>query len=423
MRSHDTNDPSRDAASQDWHARVGSGHTDCVGTSVRRRGSALGLLVVTLAFSLLGAAWPAPARAEADPSPTLREVADAAGFRIGAAGVTAEPEFADLVPRHFNSVTPENLMKWPALAPDGPAHAFSAADAFVDYAESRDLRVRGHNLVWGKYAPAWLEAEVGAADDPAALMERRIENHVSETVGRYAGRIYQWDVVNEPVTILGFTPESIDAHTRPSMERNIFFDTLGEAYLDIAFRAARAADPEAELFLNEQLLFVDYAGPRGRYFLDLLDRLVADGVPIDGVGIQAHVMVGVAAVSRLGDFIDAIGDRGLAVELTELDTSRLATLQYLLSGRGWPALFRGGIPAVQADIYRAVAGACLEREHCTGITVWGVDDAHTWLDAGGSVHPFGALRPNRPLLFDASTRPKPAYFAVRDLIGAQSSDS
>lgn len=318
----------------------------------------------------------------------LRVAAAGAGIFVGAAANDFEigTPVGDLLAREFASLTPENQMKWSALEPSRGVFDFGPADALVAFAESNGMRVRGHTLAWGTSngPPGWLAGTLAAAPDPAALLRELMNAHVATVAGRWAGRIESWDVVNEP---LATTSGAFD----PS---NLYTRYLGESYIGDAFRAARAADPSALLFLNETLVEANPA--KFDALLALVDRLLAAGVPIDGVGLQGHFLTRPNR-ARLTAQLQAIADRGLAVEITELD------LPLLIFSREADPL------AAQAAAYADVFAACLAVARCRGITTWGISDADTWLDTQPL---FEFFAPNRPLLFDESLARKPAHDAV-----------
>ena len=323
--------------------------------------------------------------------PTLAEEATRRGVWIGAAlrSLTEEP-VDEVVPRHFNSTTPASALQWGQLLRDQESgdYDFSAADALVDYARERGARVRGHALIWGRFPgrghPAGLEERLGRADDPAALLRRIMREHIDAVMGHFRGRVASWDVVNEPMALL-----------TSGLDNSVFYRTLGRGFVGEAFRMAHEADPRAELFLNEQ--FLRYQDARQAAFLVLVDEMLADGVPLHGIGIQSHVVLSRVDIPAFTKFLRAIESRGLAIELTELDV-RLR----LFGGARDPY-------AAQGEEYRALAQACLGVEACRGLTVWGISDADTWLD---ELPPFRWLKPNAPLLFDEALRRKPAYEGV-----------
>lgn len=340
------------------------------------------LLGAILALAIACAA-PLPARAT-----TLREAAAAAGLYVGAAGNSFEigTPAGDLLAREFNSVTPENEMKWSELSPAPFVYDFARADALVAFAEANGLRVRGHTFVWGRPngPTAWLDADLAAAPDPAARLQDLMLDQIATVGGRYAGRIHTWDVVNEPLAFASGVLEPGSPYQQ----------LLGDAFLADAFRAARAADPSARLYLNETN--TERLAGKFASLLALAEGLVAQGVPIDGIGLQGHFL----AAPRKADVVAqlrAIEALGLEAEITELD------LPLLLFSNAVDPL------AAQAQAYADLFSACLEVSACKGITTWGISDADTWLD---SLPPFDFFAPNRPLLFDEHFLPKPAYDAV-----------
>ena len=326
---------------------------------------------------------------------SLGETADEVGLFAGAAVThdVSDPRM-DAVPIHFNSITAENALKWGALSPTLGNYNFTRADALVDWAQDNDLRIRGHVLVWGKSPghghPDDLADLVEQARDPEAFVRNAIRDHIATVVGRYAGRIETWDVVNEPLSVIG-----------RGFEKNVFYNAMGREYIAEAFRAARQADPNARLVLNEY--FNAYNGQKAAFFLELLEDLIDEGVPIDGVGIQAHVYFYAPHTDHLADFMAAIDALGLEVELTEVDIAKTAIIGPLLLGQ---ELFE-----VQAELYATLADACTTTPLCRGLTVWGIDDGHTWLDR---TFPFEFFAPHDPLLLDRDLDSKPAYFAVME---------
>ncbi len=358
-------------------------------TRARERSTLSGVL-------LLGFLLGVPAHAQPLEPGALAAAARRAGVEVGAA-VDTDLDVATfaLTAREFTSVTTENALKWRPLAPTSTGYDFARADGLVAWAEQNGLRIRGHTLFWDRLngRPVWLAGELAGVPDPAAHLTQRMEDHARTVVGRYRGRIADWDVVNEPLALGG---NELDP-------QNLYVQTLGEGYLDVAFHAARAADPEARLFLNEVLT----EAPRVfEGLLALLERLLARGVPVDGVGLQSHFFLGPPDPIALRGQLERIAALGLDVELTELDLPL-----FLFSGSSDPL-------AAQAQSYADLFSACLAVPACTGITTWGVHDGHTWLDSPSQ--PTSVFAPNRPLLFDALGEPKPAYATTVAVLRAAS---
>lgn len=351
----------------------------------RVRAAVVALVVVT---GWLAAPAPAVAAAGCDPARpdtcTLRELADRLGMRIGA---TAEPPevvpgpYRDTLLREFNAVTPENAMKWYTVQSTRGVWNFGPADAVVDAAVAGGLSVRGHTLVWAQdtYTPEWVKA----IDDPDEL-RAVLEEHIGAVMGRYGDRVHRWDVVNEPLASLGTTPSD-----------SVFARVLGPDWVAEVFALAHAADPDAELWINE--FGTDVVPGKHEAFLVLVEDLLDAGVPLHGVGLQTHRPSVRGPSTAFQDQLQDYADLGLAVAITELD---------IPTDPADPDAF-----ADQADAYRRIVGACLAVPACEEVTTWGLTDASTWLD-----HLFYMEPPTCPLLFDEDYEPKPAYDAVQDLL-------
>lgn len=325
------------------------------------------------------------------------------GIAIGASiseGVP-EREQADIL-AHFNAVSDENAFKWSSMESSEGNIDFSDTDALVDWANANGLRLRAHTLFWHRYqTPSWVINQIDAADDPAATLRELMDRRIEQVVGRYRGRVKIYDVVNEPLQTFGPGWDTTDSFVSRS---NFFYLALGERYIDHAFRATRAADPKAKLFLNETVWNPTIGDPKADAFLALVKRLKRRGVPVDGVGLQTHGMFGLAppnfpeSTRSFRRYLDALGNLGVKVEITELDVAL-------------PLI--GDVPdplAEQAKVYRRVVDACAFARQCVGVTTWNIRDTDTWLDT----FPFtSGSAPNLPLLLDGEGNPKPAYQAVK----------
>ena len=325
------------------------------------------------------------------------------GIAIGASisqGIP-ERERTDIL-THFTAVTDENAFKWSSMEPTQGNVDFTDTDALVEWANANGLRLRAHTLFWHRYqTPSWVTNAISGSGDPAATLRNLMDQRVEQVVGRYEGQVKIYDVVNEPLETFGPGWDTTDSVVSKA---NFFYLTLGESYIDRAFRAVRAADPKAKLFLNETVWNPKIGDPKADAFLALVKRLKRRGVPIDGVGLQTHGMFGLAPPSFPGStrsfsrYINALGSLGVKVEITELDVAL-------------PLLGDVADPlAEQAKLYRRVVDACAEARPCTGVTTWNIRDSDTWLDT----FPFtSANAPNLPLLLDGEGNPKPAYQAVK----------
>ncbi len=306
------------------------------------------------------------------------------GVAVSAAALRDADRYAAIVAREFNSVTPENAMKWDATEPTRGAMVFDDADALVAFAEDRGQRVRGHTLVWYLQLPSWVNDAL-TSDELGAAMDARIDALVS----RYRGRVATWDVVNEAIDDLGQPRDSI------------FLRKLGIAYVERAFRRARAADPDAELVYNDY--GIEEPNAKSDAVYAMIADFVARGVPIDAVGFQFHVSGYELASSDLREQeirsnIQRFAALGVSVQITELDL-RVATLPGERAAR----------LDYQARAYQRLVDICRSEPGCTSLTLWGVGDAWSWID--------GALGPDDPLLFDDDLEPKPAYHGVLAALG------
>lgn len=324
-------------------------------------------------------------------APALAPLASQVGLRIGAAVHDTEVEaFAAAAGRDFNSMTPANALKWGNLLVGGKLgqYDFRAADALVELAQAKQTPVRGHALVWGRFAgaghPSDLEDALATAPDPRARLEQLLREHIGTVLGHFRGRIRQWDVVNEPLDF-----------REPKWDESVFYRTLGPEFVALAFRLAHEADPSLELVLNEQLW--GYDNEHAEKFFEIVADLRRQGVPIDGVGLQSHVLLSVPSTDALARYMRRFAELGLFVEITELDARAR-----LFGDDENPY-------AAQGRFFEALAAACANEPVCRGITVWGISDRFTWLD---EFPPFQWLKPNDPLLFDADSRRKPAYLGL-----------
>lgn len=310
----------------------------------------------------------------------LRVVADRADILIGAAvpfhPLATDARYRRVLARQFNSLTPEEDLKWGPLQPEREVFDFSAADRIVAFAERHDMAIKGHTLVWDQVfdtQPVWVET----IQDPIEL-RAVLEEYITRVVRRYRGRVDRWDVVNEPLEIAG-----------DQLYANHFYQVLGPEYLEMAFRAAHAADPAARLYLNETFLEV-YPAKRAA-FVDLVARLRAEGVPISGVGLQMHLFLGPPAPGVVAGLVAELRAVGVDVAVTEMDL---------------PVTGDAERYERQADGYEQVIGECLAAG-CRDITFWGFTDRYTWFES------FLGMPDADPLPFARDYGEKPATAAIR----------
>ena len=319
----------------------------------------------------------------------LREAAAPTGRHIGCALQPAQlhdDAFREAAAANFDSLTPENQMKWEIVEPQPGQFAFQAAEPLVAFAAENHMRVRGHTLVWHSQLAPWVKGLSGEALHAAML------SHVQGVAGHWKGKIAQWDVVNEALA------DGPSGRLRTDSP----FSTLGPSFIDDAFRAAHQADPDAQLFYNDYE--IEGTGtPKSDAAFALVKRLKEGGVPIHGVGLQMHVDPRHwPAPARIRANLQRFAALGVKVEFTEMDVAVGE-----IAGSIDQKLDR------QRTLTHDIVAACLAVEGCSGITFWGLTDRYSWLNSPR----WGALRgqpPHYPLPFDADYRAKPMVAGILD---------
>ena len=338
--------------------------------------------------------------------PPLRELADRAGVRFGTAvmvrDMRGDPRYSPLLAREFNSVTPFVEMKWGTIHPERDRYDFGQADELVAFALAHHMRVRGHALVYGQVVDPPNPAYLAQTTDPAAL-RALMASHIGAVMKRYAGRVDAWDVVNEPLAWKG------SAEQAEGLAEHVFSRTLGPGYVGEALRAAREADPSAQLFVNE--FGTLEPGPRQERCFRLVQRLLQEGAPLDAVGFQGHVVPLLGGPGPTRAQIEATLRRfaalGVAVEITELNVFTRTLRHVLTLGLTYDETAE---LERQALAYADAVHACLDVPACQGVTVWTFTDRYpTTIETKTHLEDI-------PLLFDDEYRPKPAAFAVREAL-------
>jgi endo-1,4-beta-xylanase len=346
--------------------------------------AATGALAVLCVFVL-----PADAQTQASGSSrvpitqTLRVLGSRDDLFIGTAVDTTalanEPTYRARVASEFSSVTPENVMKWQLVEKVQGQLDFTAADQLVSFAKANGQRVRGHTLVWHNQLPSWLTTGVANGTLTPDQLRQILRQHIIDEVTHFKGKIAQWDVVNEAFNEDG------------TMRNTIWLQNLGPGYIADAFRWAHQADPRVRLFYNDFNL--ESLGPKSDAAFALVQQLRAAGVRIDGVGFQGHLAVQFPAPATLQENLKRFSDLGLMTEFTEADARMVLPADATKL-------------AASADAYRVMLDACLLTRRCTGFTVWGFTDLHSWVP--GTFKGQGAAD-----ILDESFQPKPAYNALR----------
>ncbi len=338
-----------------------------------------------------------------EPIPSLKERYKPM-FKIGTAfsEYLLQAPTTEFVKQQFNSLTPENCMKPDALYRGEGKYDFQGADALVDFAQANGLAVRGHTLVWHSQTPRqFFLDEQGNRLDKTALYAR-LEKYMTAVLTHFKGKIYCWDVVNEALADGG---EGIYRTNSP------WFEICGKEFIGEAFRMAHRIDPDIKLIYNDYNL-IDSA--KRKRAIAMLKDLKAAGVPIDGVGMQAHWSADSFNPQDLQDSIDDFAQLGLEVQITELDLSVYSIYHGPDNEKRNQAMapkqYTEEIAQLQAQQYARIFEVLRRNsDRVSSVTFWGVSDKFTWLN----FFPCPG-RKDYPLLFDSEFHPKKAFYRVMD---------
>jgi len=311
-------------------------------------------------------------------SASLRVAAEIRGLLVGAAArVEGLPDerYSDTLAREFNFLTPEMAMKWAEIHPTPDVWNFGPADALVEFASDHGMKIKGHTLIWHALLPDYVNQQMSANELSAAM-----EEHIHMVVGHYRGRVSAWDVVNE----------AVDDHA--GLRDSLFLDKLGDGYVAEAFQLAHEADPDALLIYNDY--GAEGLGGKSDGVYALAKKLVTDDVPIDGVGLQMHVLAThYPNPNDIAANVRRLASLGLKVNISEMDVGiRDAS---------------GSLPdrlQLQRRVYHDVIDACCRETNFMGVTFWGFTDALSYDPA------------EEGLVFDESYAPKPAYWGILEAL-------
>ncbi len=304
----------------------------------------------------------------------------------------------DLIKKQFNAVTPENIMKSALIHPKWDTYNFTMADKLVEYGEKNNIKINGHTLIWHSQLPNFIRG-IKSSDSIRTFFT----DHIKTVAGRYKGKVFSWDVVNEALNEDG------------TLRNSVFLKHLGEGYLADAFRLAQEASPKTELYYND---YNNEKPAKRAGCIKLIKKIQESGARIDGVGIQGHWHVGKIPLKDIEESILEYSALGLKVMFTELDIEVLernfqgADVNQRMANSPEINPYTNGLPDnVQkqlADDYEALFKLFLKhKDKVTRVTFWGVNDGDSWLNNW----PVRG-RTNYPLLFDRNNQPKPAYFKV-----------
>ncbi|ACE84280.1 endo-1,4-beta-xylanase [Cellvibrio japonicus] len=352
-------------------------------------------------------------QAASAPTATSLKTAYQQDFLIGAALSAsiinqADPQLVTLIARDFNSITPENCMKWGEIRNADGSWKWADADAFVAFGEQHNLHMVGHTLVWHSQIPDSVFKNKDGNYISKTALQKKMQEHITTLAGRYKGKLHAWDVVNE----------AVDDNLK--MRESHWYKILGEDFIYQAFNLAHEVDPKAHLLYNDYN--IERTGKR-EATIEMIKRLQKRGMPIHGLGIQGHMGIDTPPIAEVEKSIIEFAKLGLRVHFTELDIDVLPSVWELpvaeISTRfeykperdpytkGLPQEMQDKLARRYEDLFKLFLK---HADKIDRVTLWGVSDDASWLND----FPIRG-RTNYPLLFDRQHEPKPAYFRVLDL--------
>ena len=358
--------------------------------SLRR--TCVGLVTAgALASALLAGGAPAAGAAtDTTSTKTLKQLAKPTGVRVGTAidtsALASDATYSKAAAAQFDSVTPENVMKWEVVEPQRGRFDFTEADKLVAFAKANKQKVRGHTLVWHSQLPAWLTNGVTDGSIDKAQLRKILKQHIATEMGHFKGDIWAWDVVNEAFNEDG------------TLRDSLWLQQLGPDYIADAFRWAHKADPKAILFYNDYN--TEGINPKSDAAYKLIKELRSEGVPVQGFGVQGHLSTDYGLPNDMQANFHRFAKLGLKTAVTEADV-------------------RITLPASAAEVqaqdngYSYMLQSCLLERSCISFTVWGFTDKYSWI-------PGVFAGEGQANLYDEDYQPKSAYAAVqRDLLLAK----
>jgi len=327
---------------------------------------------------------------------TLRKLAEARGIKIGTAInealIITDQKYTEVVKKEFSAVTPENYMKWEHIHPERNLYDYKYADVLAEFAKSNNMVVRGHALVHADgQLPKWLKDGNFSGEELTAIMQEHIRTVLTHYKEKFPGTVTVWDVVNESF---------IDDESWRT--KDMIWSKIGpsrEEYVKIAFRTARETDSNIKLFYNDN--GIETINPKSDATYNFIKALKQEGVPIDGIGFQSHIINTKKIEPALDMDLSSVevnfkrfAELGLEIQITELDV---------------PIKVSDGVTQSeldeQAKIYETMMRSCLKFKKCTMLITWGFTDKFSWWPY--AVPTFGAALP-----FDQNYNKKPAYFSL-----------
>ena len=338
-------------------------------------------------------------------------------FLIGAAVnddqmLDKNPQETEIIIRQFNSITPENILKWEKVHPKSEQYDFAPADRLVAFAQEHKMFVVGHTLVWHNQTPRWVFQDPDGKPASKEMLLERMKDHISTVVGRYKGKIQSWDVINEAVDEDG------------TLRKSKWLEIAGEDFIFKAFEYAHQADLDAELYYNDYNM---WKKEHRDGVIRLVKELQSKGLRIDGIGMQGHWGMDYPPMDELEDSMVAYASLGVKVMFTEMDITILPsassrrgadiTQNYELRKELNP--YPDGLPDQKqeelAKRYGDIFALFVKHADKIGrVTFWGVQDGNSWRN----YWPVRG-RTDYPLLFDRDCKPKPAFYAVIKTAGSE----
>lgn len=308
-------------------------------------------------------------------------MAEEKNFYIGTA-VSSDPflkdtDYKDILSKEFNSITIDNELKFARVHPQKETYNFQIPDLIIDYSKKNGMQVRGHSLVWHKQIPDWLTMQKYTRDE----LKEILKQHIYTVVDRYEETINVWDVVNEAYDENGI------------LRHNIWRDTIGHEYIELAFIWAHQANPNAVLFYNDY--DIEQINNKSNAIYEMYKRLLNKGIPVGGIGFQFHTSINVNLdYNSIEKNFKRFSDLGVKIHVTEMDVkiqNNKDALQNKL--------------AKQSEVYSNILNLCLENENCNSFTTWGFTDKYSWI-------PAYTGNDDSPLLFTNEYVRKPSYNAL-----------
>lgn len=361
--------------------------------------------VVCLLLALTGLSCSTP-----ESAPTTLKDAFQEHFLMGAAIGRFQMSGRDsiglmLVEKHFNSITPANMMKWERIHPKPGVYNFEPVDRFIEFGEAHGMYIVGHTLIWHNQMPDWVFEDGSGNPVVRDTLIRRMRDHIFTVMGRYKGRVHAWDVVNEAMGNDG------------NIRRSPWSGIIGDDFVRLAFEFAREADPEAILIYNDYSL----PDPEKRDgVVRMIKALQSEGVRVDAVGLQGHYQLDYPTIPALDSCILAFSELGCRIHITELDINVLPNpsgrvdadirrseefhAKYNPYTDGLPDSVQALLTEQYASLYKTFVR---HADKIDRVTFWGIHDGSSWKNNW----PVRG-RTNYPLLFDRQYQPKPAFEAV-----------